>query len=218
MSKWSALVLFVPKKNEKLCFCVDYRKLNIISSKDTYRLRNMNECTIAFDDAQCFTSLEAYPRYWQIKIRKNDRPTTTFVWNDVTFHCTRIPVLSNDSLACFQWALNHIFTKYKWKTCPIYLDDVIMISFNVGDHINHVEGILTTSLDACVALKISKGNLPTTSRIFLTHGQTQVPRSRQNKCCVTLLVRKAAQWRKSMRFYVWVQCSKLFLMTTTTTF
>ena len=35
-SPWTSSVVLVQKKNSKLCFCVDYRKLNAITKKDAY--------------------------------------------------------------------------------------------------------------------------------------------------------------------------------------
>lgn len=46
-----------------------------------------------------------------------------------------------------------MLTKYKCKTCLVYLDDVIFSNY-VEDHIRHVDEILTTILEAGVILKI----------------------------------------------------------------
>ena len=44
MLEWAALVLFAPKKDGRLRFCIDYRKLNSMTVKDTYPLPRMDEC------------------------------------------------------------------------------------------------------------------------------------------------------------------------------
>lgn len=40
-SEWTAPVLFAPKKDGKLRFCIDYRNLNSMTQKDTYPLPRM---------------------------------------------------------------------------------------------------------------------------------------------------------------------------------
>jgi hypothetical protein len=37
-TQWLSLLLIVPKKNGKLCICVDYRKLNAQTKKDPFPL------------------------------------------------------------------------------------------------------------------------------------------------------------------------------------
>lgn len=43
-SEWAAPVLFTPKKDGKIRFCIDYRKLNELAIKDSYPLPRMDEC------------------------------------------------------------------------------------------------------------------------------------------------------------------------------
>ena len=56
----------------------------------------------------------------------------------------------------FQRALDMILTQFKWKTCLVYLDDVIIFSNSVEEHIQHVDEILFALSEAGVTLKISK--------------------------------------------------------------
>ena len=43
-SEWADPVLFVPKKDGRLRFCVDYRKVNEMTLKDSYPLPRMDDC------------------------------------------------------------------------------------------------------------------------------------------------------------------------------
>lgn len=38
-----------------------------------------------------------------------------------------------------------ILAKFKWKTCLVYIDDIIIYSKTVEEHIKHVDEVLTHS-------------------------------------------------------------------------
>ena len=78
-SEWAAPVLFAPKKDGKLRFCVDYRTLNAMTVKDSYPLPRMDECVDTLGAANIFTTLDAFWGYWQIKLSEKDKPKTSFV-------------------------------------------------------------------------------------------------------------------------------------------
>ena len=42
-SEWTSLILFVTKKDGRLQFCVDYRRLNTMTVKDCYPIPRMDE-------------------------------------------------------------------------------------------------------------------------------------------------------------------------------
>lgn len=68
VSEWAAPVLFSAKKDVKLRFCIDYRKLSIMTVRDTYPLPRMDEYIDSLGEAKVFTMLDAYSGYWQINI------------------------------------------------------------------------------------------------------------------------------------------------------
>lgn len=158
MSKWAAPVLFVRKKDRKISFCIEYRKHHSMKVKETYPLPGMDEGIDTLGDAQ-FTRLDTYSGYGHMKMGQQDRQKMEFVCHAVTFQCTGMPFGLTNAPVCLQRALDMIITRCKWKTCLVYLEDVIILSNNVDDNIKHVNEILRTLVDAVVALKISKCHL-----------------------------------------------------------
>lgn len=73
-------------------------------------------------------------------ICEQDRHKTGFICHAGIFQCVwmKFGFLTNGP-ACFQQYLEIILTKYNWKTCLVYLEDVLIFSKNVHDHIRHVD-------------------------------------------------------------------------------
>lgn len=59
MSEWPSLVFYVPTKDGKHRFCVNQMNLNMITIKETYPLRQVDECIYAIGEVQHFSTLEA---------------------------------------------------------------------------------------------------------------------------------------------------------------
>lgn len=51
-------VVFVPKKEEEIGFCPDYRKLNAATVRDSYPLPRMDECLDFLVNAETFSTLD----------------------------------------------------------------------------------------------------------------------------------------------------------------
>ncbi len=67
-----------------------------------------------------------------------------------------MPFGPTNAPATFQRALDIILSGYKWNTCLVHLDDVIVFSKTLGEHIDHVDAVLTALREAEVSLKLRK--------------------------------------------------------------
>lgn len=84
-SKWASPVLFTLKKDGKLRFCIEYRRMNELIVKDPYSLPRMDECIDSLGPANVFTTLDAYSGYWQIPIREEDKAKNAFACHAGTY-------------------------------------------------------------------------------------------------------------------------------------
>lgn len=71
--------------------------------------------------------------------------------------------------ATFQRTLDVLLAGYKWKTCLVYLDDVIVFSKDMNNHFEHVQEVLTILQQAGVSLKLEKCKFFTSKVAYLGH-------------------------------------------------
>ena len=62
-AEWASPVVFVPKKDGTMRFCVDYRELNAVTVCDFYPLPRMDEYIDSLGDATVFTTLDCNSGY-----------------------------------------------------------------------------------------------------------------------------------------------------------
>ena len=78
ISPYGAPVLFAPKKNGGLQFCIDYRWLNKKTIKNRYPLPLPKELFDRLGASTIFSSIDLHSGYWQVPLRKEDIPKIAF--------------------------------------------------------------------------------------------------------------------------------------------
>ena len=71
-------VLFIPKKDGDLRFCIDYRWLNKNTIRNRYPLPLPEELFDRLGDSQMFSKIDLRPGYWQVPLRQEDIPKAEF--------------------------------------------------------------------------------------------------------------------------------------------
>jgi hypothetical protein len=145
---------FGSKPDGALRFCVDYHKFNMITVPETYPFPRMYECIDSLGDATVFTTLECNSGYWQIPVHPDDRDKTTFTSHSGIYRFLWLPFGLRKAHATFQMAIDIILSGIKWKTCLVYLDDVIVFSENRSPHLTHVAESLTLLRNVGLSLKL----------------------------------------------------------------
>src|SRR6266542_996552 len=132
------------------------RPLNKRTIPDRYPLPNINEMLSSFWGSKWFTVIDLASAYWQIQLRKKDKPKTAFLTRNGQYQFKVIPFRLNNALATFQRLMNKVLRQYIGKFVQVYLDDVIIYSNNLMEHKRNIRAVLEKIREANLKLKLSK--------------------------------------------------------------
>jgi len=76
---WCSNVVMVHKQDGTMRLCIDYRKLNGLTTTDKFPLPKINTCLETLNGCKFFSSCDFCWGYWQTKIDERDRDKTAFV-------------------------------------------------------------------------------------------------------------------------------------------
>src|SRR6266498_3149815 len=145
------------------------RPLNKRTIPDRYPLPNINEMLSSFWGSKWFTVIDLASAYWQIQLRKKDRPKTAFLTRNRQYQFKVMPFRLNNALATFQRLMNKVLRQYIGKFVQVYLDDVIIYSNNLTEHKKHIKAVLEKIREANLKLKPSKCQWFQTELKFVGH-------------------------------------------------
>lgn len=138
-SPWNAPLLVVPKKPDRdgvvqYRICVDFRKLNHISSGDAYPLPNITDILDQLGKSRYYTTLDLAQGYHQVKMHPDHKERTAFSTERGHFEFQRVPFGLKGAPATFQRLMNTVLTGLNGLKTFVYLDDIIIYARDIPDH------------------------------------------------------------------------------------
>ena len=126
-SLWCNVVVLVRKKDGTLCFCVDFRCLNMWTKKDSYPLPHIQEVLESMVGSAHFSSMDFKSGFWQIKMAPELQQYTAFTVGNLGFYkFTHMPFGLCNAPVTFQCLMQNTLGELNLTYCMIYLDDVII--------------------------------------------------------------------------------------------
>eukprot|EP01018_Ginkgo_biloba_P018976 Gb_14609 [translate_table: standard] len=129
----------------------------------------IDEIMDELNGATIFTKINLHSGYYQIPIRIQDREKTAFRTHQGHYEFRVMPFGLCNAPATFQALMNKVFKDYLQKFLGVYLDDIIVYSKTMKEHIQHLELMLQRLVDNRLYAKISKCEFAKPSIEYLGH-------------------------------------------------
>ena len=156
-SPFASPVVLVRKKDGKLRFCVDYRRLNSRTVKDSHPLPRIDETLDSLAGAKYFSSLDLKAGYWQVEVSEEDKAKTAFTVGPLGFYEFNVmPFGLVNAPATFQRLMQASLGDLHLNQCLLYLDDIIVFSRTFEEHLASLEKVFSCLKQANLKLKPSK--------------------------------------------------------------
>ena len=169
-SPWAAPVVLVRKKDGSLRYCIDYRKLNEVTVKDSYPLPNIQDCLDSLDGAKYFSTMDLCSGYWQVELTEDAKDKTSFYGvGGGLWRFTVMPFGLCNAPATFERLMERVLRQLQWQICLCYIDDVLVYSRSASEHLLHLNAVFERLQKANLKLKPSKCHFFQRRVAFLGH-------------------------------------------------
>ncbi|CAF1194496.1 unnamed protein product, partial [Didymodactylos carnosus] len=168
-SPYAAPALLVKKSDGKDRLVIDYKKLNLVTIKDSSPLPNMEDTIQKLGRGyKYFSKLDLKSGFYQIPIKEEDKEKTAFITSFGHYQFNVLPMGLRNSPPTFQKMMTNTL-----KSCRdfslVYLDDIIVYSNSYEQHLNHLEKVFTALRNKNITLNPPKCELAVEKINYLGH-------------------------------------------------
>ena len=168
-SPWASPVVLLTKKDGTTRFCVDYRRLNALATKDAYPLPRIDDSLRLLGNQQWFSTMDLASGYWQVAMSPEAKRKAAFVTNEGLFQFRVMPFGLCNAPAMFERLMDRVLCGMRWSRCLVYLDDVISFGGTVTEALGRLEEVLCRLSNFGLQLKAKKCTFMQTEVVFLGH-------------------------------------------------
>ena len=172
-SPWASPIVLVQKKDGSTRMCVDYRKINNVTKKDSFPLSRVDDILDALGGALWLSTLDLVSGYWQVEVYPEDREKTAFVVPHGLYEFRTMPFGLCNAPSTFQRLMELVLAGLRWEICLAYLDDIVIFGSTFEEHLERLRTVLDRLRASGLRLKPSKCQLFRREVRFLGHVVTK---------------------------------------------
>ena len=177
-SPWASPVVPVPKQDGSVRVCIDYRKVNEVTTADPYYMASMEEILERVGSSKVISKLDLAKGFYQVVVEPQSQEKTAFVSPYGKFEFTRMPFGLKNAPATFQRLMEVVLGDCYHCSAP-YIDDVVVFSSSGEEHVQHLRLVMEKLRMFGLTLKESKCQFGREKLEYLGHiiggGELAVP-------------------------------------------
>ena len=167
---WASPVVLVRKKDGSLRYCIDYRRINEVTKKDSYPLPLMQDCLASLGGARHFSTMDLSSGYWQVGLTESAKDKTSFYGiGGGLWRFKVMPFGLCNAPATFERLMERVLGQLQWQICLCYIDDVLVYSRTPSEHLARLELVFDRLRTAHLRLKAKKCQFFRPEVVFLGH-------------------------------------------------
>ena len=172
-SPWASPIVLVKKRDGTHRFCVDYRGLNAVTMPDSFPLPRIDDLLEQLGESKYFSTIDLASGFWQIRMHPLSQPKTAFVVPQGLFEFRVMPFGLTNAPGVFQRLMQRVLSGLNKPDGPrfvsVYLDDILVFSNSLGDHLKHLKTVIEKLVDVGLKLKPAKCHFVRTELEYLGH-------------------------------------------------
>ena len=154
--EWLANTAVVKKKNGKWRVCVDFIDFNKACPKDPFPLPQIDQLVDAMIGHPQMTFLDAFQGYHQIPLALDDQEKTVFVTPTRNYRYMVMLFGLKNAGSTYQRMMTRLFKPQLGKNIEVYIDDMVVKSKVVSEHIGDLGSIFEILKKHKLCLNASK--------------------------------------------------------------
>lgn len=156
-SAWSSPVLLVTKKDGSARFCLDSRKINEVTKRDSYPLPYVSRIVDKLRGARFISSVDLSKAFWQNALDEASAPVTAFVVPGYgLYEFTRMPFGLKNAPSELQRLIDKLFGPEFDENVFGYVDDLILISDDFDSHLKLLQKVFERLKEAGLTINLKK--------------------------------------------------------------
>ncbi|XP_075107146.1 uncharacterized protein LOC142180117 [Nicotiana tabacum] len=137
----SALVLFQKKKDGSMRLSIDFQPLNKVTVINKYLILLITHLFDRLGQTKYFTKVDLCKGYYQVRIAEGDEPKIACVTRHGAFEWLVMPFGLTKEPTTFCTLMNKIFHPYHDQFMVVYLDDIVIYSNTLEEHMEHLRKV-----------------------------------------------------------------------------
>lgn len=157
-SPWASPVTLVRKPNKNR-LCLDFRKVNSVTTKLAYPIPNIDGILSRLSNTRFISAIDLKDAFWQIPLDPPSREKTAFVVpGRPLYHFTVMPFGLCNAPQRMMMLMDKVLPHELKESIFVYLDDLLVISPDFPTHIQQLRLVAQRLKDAGLTINVTKSN------------------------------------------------------------